>query len=138
MAAEVYKNRQRTSSRGGVLKAEAAYRFACVLRDHGVERFQDLSVVANSAELERDIKAVHGHGSGISLQFFWMLAGTDDLIKPDRMILRFLEQVLGRKVSSQESLSILRTACAVLRADCPGMTPRLLDYKVWEYQRDVE
>ena len=42
MADAVFGNRQRTSSRAGVLKAEAAYRFAAALRVHGVNYFQDL------------------------------------------------------------------------------------------------
>ena len=40
MADTVFVNRQRTSSRGGVLNAEAVYRFASVFCAHGVNFFR--------------------------------------------------------------------------------------------------
>jgi hypothetical protein len=138
MASEVYQNRQRTSSRGGILKAEAVYQFACALRETGVQFFQDLNDAAHNDALDTQVKSIPGQRSGISLQYFWMLAGSDDLIKPDRMILRFLESTLDRPVSMDESLELLRGSCAILRQEYPGMTPRLLDYKVWEHQREQE
>jgi len=48
-ATEVMRNRARTSSRGGILKAEASLRFAEVLQAHGIEVLQDL----------RDWRSVH-------------------------------------------------------------------------------
>jgi hypothetical protein len=137
MAAEIFVNRQRTSSRSGVLKAEAVYRFANVLRAHGVDYFQDLPAAATSLDLERDIRSIPGQGSGISLAYFWMLAGSDNLIKPDRMILRFLESVLARKISSGEAQILLRDSVKRLRALHPRLTPRLLDHEIWKHQRKV-
>jgi hypothetical protein len=105
MADAVFGNRQRTSSRAGVLKAEAAYRFAAALRVHGVNYFQDVPAAADDARLEADIRGIAGQGSGISLRYFFMLAGSDEFIKPDRMILRFLFSALGRQVSPVEAQS---------------------------------
>ena len=65
-----------------------------------------------------------------------MLAGSDELIKPDRMVLRFLEDCLGRPVGADEALSLVAGAVAELKARYPAMTPRLLDHKIWEYQRE--
>lgn len=88
MAADVYRNRQRTSTRGGLLKAEAALRFAQVLQTFGVEYLQDVPKVSNDAAFQAAICAIPGQRSGVSLQYFWMLAGSDAFIKPDRMVTR--------------------------------------------------
>ena len=61
-----------------------------------------------------------------------MLAGSDGLIKPDRMVLRFLEDCLGRLVNAEEALRLCAGAVAELKAQYPAMTPRLLDHKIWE------
>ena len=77
MAAEIYRNRQRTSTKGGILKAEAAALFAQALADHGVDCFQDVSKVQGSEEFEAAIKEIPGQHSGISLRYFYMLAGDE-------------------------------------------------------------
>jgi hypothetical protein len=137
MADRVYRNRQRTSSRGGILKADAVLRFARCLRQYGVATFQDLPRVATHAGFEAEIRAIPGQGSGIALSYFWMLAGSDDLIKPDRMIVRFLSNTLGREVGIGDAQDLLRAASSHLRRKHPLLTPRLLDYVVWKYQREV-
>lgn len=137
MAVAVFGNRQRTSSRSGVLKAEAVYRFACALRAHGIGYFQDAPAAASNVGLEGDILSIPGQGSGISLRYFWMLAGSDDFVKPDRMIRRFLESVLERPISLGEAEVLLRDAAQRLRALHPHLTPRLLDHEVWKHQREV-
>lgn len=137
MAITVFANRQRTSSRSGILKAEAVYRFACALRTHGIDYFQDAPPAAGNVDLERTIRGIPGQGSGISLGYFWMLVGSDEFIKPDRMIRRFLESVLQRPVSSSEAQILLHDAAQRLRALHPHLTPRLLDHEVWKHQREV-
>ncbi len=135
MTGEVFVNRQRTSTRSGILKAEAVLKFAGALRSHGIDYLQDVGDTLPSAALQRAIGAIPGQGSGISLQYCWMLAGSDELIKPDRMVLRFLEDSLGRPVGAEEALNLVAGAVAELKARYPAMTPRLLDHKIWEYQR---
>ncbi|MFZ1986535.1 MAG: hypothetical protein WAU91_19150, partial [Desulfatitalea sp.] len=98
MSRDVFCNRQRTSTKNGILKAEAVGRFAEILRSHGIEYFQNIGTSLPDSSLERDIAKIPGQSSGISLKYFWMLAGSDDLIKPDRMIIRFLQDALGRTV----------------------------------------
>ena len=136
MTSDVFANRQRTSTRNGILKAEAVSMFADTLRSHGIAYLQDIGETLPSAALQQAIALIPGQGSGISLQYFWMLAGSDDLIKPDRMVLRFLRDSLGRPVCADEALRIVAGAVAELKATYPSMTPRLLDHKIWEYQRD--
>ena len=42
-ATDIFANRQRTSARSGILKAEAVYRFAAALREAGVEHISDVN-----------------------------------------------------------------------------------------------
>jgi hypothetical protein len=133
---EVFKNRQRTSTRNGILKTEAVQRFAEVLRKFGVNYFQDIPKVIDSEELEREIRQIPGQKSGISLRYFFMLAGSNDLIKPDRMIQRFIAQALGRAPKLEECQQLLQEASSVLKTKYPQMNPRLLDYQIWSFTRE--
>ena len=86
---------------------------------------------------EAEVQQIPGQKSGIALGYFYMLTGSEDVIKPDRMILRFLEAALGRGVTVPEARMLLAEASRVLEVQYRQMTPRLLDYLIWQYQRDV-
>jgi hypothetical protein len=135
MAATVFCNRHRTSTRGGILKAEAVGRFASILRKHGVNHLQGAVPQKLPALLEEQIRSIPGQGSGISLGYFFMLAGSDELVKPDRMIQRFLASALDRAVGIAEAQPLVSAAARILKTSQSQITPRLLDYKIWEYQR---
>ena len=60
-----------------------------------------------------------------------MLAGNSDFIKPDRMIIRFLESALDKKVQLDEAQELLREASKILRVQYKDMTPRILDHQIW-------
>ena len=64
-----------------------------------------------------------------------MLCGAHDLIKPDRMIYRFLFDALGRTPGPSEAQDLLTDACRLLQASFPALTPRALDGLIWQYQR---
>lgn len=66
-----------------------------------------------------------------------MLAGSESLIKPDRMIIRFISNSLSREIKIEEALSLLQKVSVKLQTEYPRITPRLLDYKIWEYQREI-
>lgn len=128
---EVFKNRQRTSTSNGILKTEAVLRFANVLKDFNVEYLQDLSIIIANTQFEDEIKKIPGQKSGISLSYFFMLAGSSDFIKPDRMIIRFLENALNRKVQLDEAIYLLKETTKDLKNQFPDITPRLLDHQIW-------
>jgi len=132
---KVFQNRQRTSTRNGILKSEAVLRFAKTLQKYRVNYFQDISRVIDDVKFEDDIKTIPGQRSGISLKYFFMLAGSEDLIKPDRWIKQFIENPIKKQVSDQESQWLLSEACEELRLKHPRLTPRLLDHEIWKYQR---
>jgi hypothetical protein len=64
-----------------------------------------------------------------------MLAGDERLVKPDRMILRFLAAALGRNVSAKEAQNLVARACEILVVEHPQLTPRALEHAIWTYQR---
>jgi len=129
MAEKVFNNRHRTSPTNGILKAEAVNLFMKELRFSGINYFQDIDKV--DKDLENRIKSIKGQGSGISLQYFFMLAGNDNFIKPDRMIVRFIERIVNERVKLCDCTYLLKQVSKEL-----GLSPRLLDNAIWNYQRN--
>ncbi|GAA4737003.1 hypothetical protein GCM10023328_16920 [Modestobacter marinus] len=77
------RNRQRTSTRGGVTKADAALRYGRILVDHGVLGVEDLPRLladpASWSRLDRALSRVPGEGQqGARRSHFWSLCGVDD------------------------------------------------------------
>lgn len=135
MAREVYRNLQRTSTRNGILKAEAALRFGQALCDHKVNYFQEVERILGRPQFEHQIQAIPGQGSGISLRYFYMLAGSSNYVKPDRMVERFIRTAIGRTLKPEELHNVLVAVCEHLTEAYPRLTPRALDHVIWTYQR---
>ena len=139
MADAVFRNRQRTSTRSGILKAEATYRFAKTLRQFGIETFADVLKSGLRNDLREAIKTIPGQGSGLSYAYFLILAGNQDGVKPDRMVTRFVANALGvRSVAPELAEELVRKASTMLRPDFPALVPSSLDNKIWKYQRTQE
>jgi hypothetical protein len=138
MADEVFQNRQRTSTRNGILKADAVYRVSKLLHYFQVEYLQDVQKILADPLFEAAYKAIPGQTSGISLRYFYMLVGSEDFIKPDRMIARFLEAATHRTMTTPQMHDILTGVVKLLSKDYPELTPRRLDHMIWRYQRDVD
>ena len=66
-----------------------------------------------------------------------MLAGGEDFIKPDRMIIRFVESVIQEKVDSDKTYSLILDALTILKKEFPALTPRMLDHEIWKYQQNL-
>lgn len=135
-AANVLHNRMRTSSKSGVLKAQAALDYAKVLRNYGIEQIAQVLTNPQLAQLELDLRQVHGQSSGISTDYFLMNAGDTNRVKPDRWVIGFLEEVLKRSISQAEAQSLFREVSPQLTTEYPGVTPRALDLAVWEWKSD--
>ena len=136
MANKVFRNRQRTSTRSGILKAEATYRFAKALQQFGIETFADVLKAGLQNDLRRAIKAIPGQGSGVSYAYFLILAGNENGVKADRMVTRYVADALGvRNVAPENAEQLVRQASTVLRAEFPRLVPSGLDNKIWKYQR---
>jgi len=135
-AKTILANRQRTSTRNGISKSEAVLRFAQVLQAHKVEYLQDVEAIQGKESFEKAVKEIPGQGSGITIRYFYMLAGSDDFVKPDRMVLGFLKEQTGRSCNPDQAQELLGRAANALRIEYPYMTPKLLDNLIWMYQRE--
>jgi hypothetical protein len=133
---EVYCNRQRTSTRNGILKSEAVFRFSHTLANLRVDYFQDIDGVVGNSDFGEQIMSIPGQRSGISLNYFYMLAGSEDYIKPDRMMSRFISSAINRTLNAEECQKIIVEAHKILVHEFPQLTLRLLDYQIWQYQRE--
>lgn len=138
MAEEVFLNRQRTSTHNGILKADAVYRVSKLLHDFQVEFLQDVQRILGDPDFEAKFQSIPGQTSGISLRYFYMLVGSEDFIKPDRMIARFLEAATHRTMTATEMHAVLVGVVKLLSTDHPQLTPRRLDHMIWSYQRQAE
>lgn len=139
MAETVFRNRQRTSTRSGILKAEATYRFTKTLQRFGIETFADVLKSGLRNDVRQEIKSIPGQGTGLSYAYFLILAGNQDGVKADRMVTRFVANALGvRSVAPEIAEQLVRNACASLRLDFPALVPSSLDNKIWNYQRTQE
>ena len=135
----VFQNRQRTSPTSGILKA-GAVRVACdVLLKHGISDFEQVSEDSLN-DVQPDFLKIKGQGSGISFKYFCMLAGNENLVKPDRMICRFIETALSLPNTPlpEQAESYFFDAYNRLKLDNPKLTPRILDYILWDYQRGAD
>lgn len=135
LAQTLYQNRQRTSTCNGILKAKAAQEFGQVLQANHVEYLQDVDKIVGQAAFERAIQQIPGQRSGISLRYFYILVGSSEHVKPDRMVMRFLFAATGCSVGVAEAENNIRQACTILRQEYPELTPALLDNMIWRYQQ---
>ena len=136
LATSVFKNKQRTSSVSGILKAEAVMHFLRELSNEGINYFQDLENI--SPNFESKIKEIKGQKSGISLQYFYMLAGNDKLIKPDRMVIRYIESIVKQQIPQKYCQIILEKISLKLEVSGINISPRALDNAIWNYQRNIK
>ena len=129
----IFQNHQRTSSRNGILKAEAVLRFSRVLQKYGVETLADMASKGLPLQAEAEIMSIPGQKSGLSLRYLYMLSGDDSQSKPDRHVMRFLKEHTGQDYSIQKAQDLLTEAAEMLRGKYPQMSVRLLDYSIWNY-----
>ncbi|MFZ5564156.1 MAG: hypothetical protein ACOZBW_08880 [Thermodesulfobacteriota bacterium] len=135
VAVKLFGNRQRTSPKNGILKAEAVHKFTKILLLHHVNYFQDVPAVIQNMIFESDIKSIPGQTYGTSLKYFFMLAGEKNKIKPDRMIRRFLERIINGDLKQQPPEKWLSQALQILNKTYPKLTLRELDHEIWKYER---
>lgn len=94
---------------------------------------QSLKKFIESSEFEKDIKGkfrTEKHSIGVTL-FQWLrLRVGIETVKPDVHILRFVSNVLGRKITRNEAVAGLLYVAAKTNRE-----PALLDSAIWNYQK---
>ncbi len=106
-------------------------RVAHTLLEHDVHRVGDLHELfvdaARFNQLEARLRQVPANGAGdVRLGYLWMLTGQDDLVKPDRMVLRWLTRHSRTPVDPATARDLLAAVAQVV-----GCTPWELDHAVW-------
>jgi len=139
-ATEIVHNRQRTSTRSGILKAEAVLRFARVLFAHGIEFFQDIerAVHDHGLQIQTEIRAIPGQSKGISLRFFYALIGEEQFIIPTLWLHRYLRRVCGHEFTDAQVRETIARVVDNLRGRYPHLTPRRMDNFIWNFERARE
>jgi hypothetical protein len=131
--ADSVANRQRTSTRNGVLKAEAVRRVADVLRDAGLSTPAQVRAASETqlTALRAAWTQVPGQGSGLSLDAFLMGCGRGG-VKADRMVRRFVAQALD---TTEQKVAPARAAALVTEAARRyGVQARRLDAAIWDLE----
>ena len=124
-----------SSKNGGVLKASLVGQFAAVLKGEGIETFQDLRAFANQEVVDEKLSCLPALKSKVAIRYFRMLAGDDEQVKPDRMVLRFIAEATGKNVTPDVAALLIQESCNILKSTFPALSPRLLDHEIWKYQR---
>lgn len=137
---ETTKNRQNTSTRGGIRKADAVLRYAEVLREHGLLTLDDarrlLTDTVRLDAAESALRKVPGEGgAGVRRGYLWMLIGHQDTVKPDRMVLRWLARH-GAETTPDSARLLLRDIAQVLSEETGRViTAWEVDHAIWQAAR---
>lgn len=130
---KVFDNRQRTSATSGILKSEAVLRAAKLMAKFGINSMADAGHIDDPV-FEAEFCEIPGQKSGISLRYLRMLVGSENEIKPDRQIIRFIAAATGREPKVDECHPLLVEVCRALSSEYPNLKPRTLDNLIWQYQ----
>lgn len=134
LAENIFKNRQRTSTTNGILKADAVMQFIKVLEAHGIETNEDLLIYKDRYKLMYDVRNIKGQGKGLTFDYVLMLAGDVDTFKPDRHIINFFSIYFGIKDTSNKNIEALfRKQLKIVKNEYPNINVRTLDGVIWLY-----
>lgn len=134
LANDVFKNRQRTSTTNGVLKAAAVKQIINIFDDNGIQTKKDLLHHKNIKDVERQVRTVKGQGTGVSFDYIMMHAGDENRFKPDRHIYTFFEKILGYgKLTETKLEQVFFEELAKVKEVYPFFTARSLDSLIWGY-----
>jgi hypothetical protein len=133
----VFNNRQRTSPTNGIPKAEAVVQVMEILKKFHIETKEDVNKLTNP-DIEHEVRKIPGQTSGISFKYFLMLSGIEGYVKPDRMIIKFIETSANVKIKQEDCQPILQSALTRLSQQGFNLTLRELDNLIWNYQRALK
>lgn len=131
---EVLKNKNRTSSNNGILKADACYQIAKIMQKRNINTLNDFKNYTDKQGLNKEILQVKGQGSGIMLKYLYMLTGDESLVKPDRWIERYIQEVFPEVKNQQDIQETMQKTVNYLKPEYPNLTVGKLDGMIWKYQ----
>ena len=104
-----------------------------MLQAYGIETLAHFREKGLPSGAETEIMQIPGQRSGLSLRYFYMLAGDDSFAKPDRHVLRFIKKYAGVDLGIQGAQELLQKTVHELSLKHPNVTVRLLDYAIWDH-----
>jgi hypothetical protein len=112
-----------------------------VFDEHGVRTLADVEALmlecARLEHLDAELKRLPGEGrAGVRRGYLWMLADSDDLVKPDRMVLSALRHH-GVHPTAGEAGALLRAAAVRFRTGPAPFTAWDLDHALWRDRRQL-
>lgn len=135
-------NWQNTSTRGGIRKADAVLRHIAAFRAHGVSDLADAIALFGDEQrfvaVNTDLRRIPGEGiHAVRRDYLWMLIGQDDLIKPDRMVLRWFKHhgVIVDPPGARDLIAALVPAVSA-RLQRP-VTAWEIDHALWNAGRGI-
>ena len=135
-------NRQNTSTRGGIRKADAVLRHIDVFRADGVTGLADAIALFRDEErfaaVNTDLRKIPGEGAhAVRRDYLWMLIGQDDLIKPDQMVLRWFKHhgVIADPPGARDLIAALVPAVSA-KLQRP-VTAWEIDHSLWNAGRGM-
>ncbi len=99
--------------------------------DHDIDTVEDLVAMVRASPTSNPIHhawtKLPSQRSGVTYSYLMLLAGLPS-VKPDRMVLRFLTEVLGADVTltTDHAFELVMAA-----ADALDASPRTLDHAIW-------
>lgn len=139
-AADLFDNRGYANPRASkrILKATLLREIATLFCRRGIDVFQDFNGYSDPKALDQELTSLPAMSRGVILRYLRMLAGDENQVKPDRMILRFIGAALSREVKPDEAVQLIReTADLLKRSGYYNMNPRVLDNFIWRHQSSI-
>lgn len=131
-AKDILQCNNKTAGANPIIKSQAVYEFAKLLKDNDIEYFDDFNSV-DIGIVEKELLKIHGQGQAV-VRYFFMLCGNDSFCKYDRHIQNFLEEINADVKNADEAQALLESIAKELKKDYPTITVRLLDHLIWNYQ----
>ena len=136
---KVFCNRQRTSSKGGILKSEAVRSVLNILYTFGIETKTDLLNFNNLDAVESEIRKIKGQTTGITFDYIMMHAGDNNRYKRDRQITNFFDIYLGYGKLDEHALRVaFKEQFLIVKEKYPTFTIKSLDNLIWNFIRTRE
>lgn len=129
-------SRHRTSTRSGILKADAALQYAATIRESADTLDEAMQLIGTAERLDAvnaQLSKVPGEGQDeVRRGYLWMLVGDADAIKPDRMVLRWFEAQGVHTPSPVEARQLVGEIVTLINTQPDS--PRN-DYTAWEIDK---
>ena len=122
------------SRKGSVLKADAAIAVAKTLVAEGISTRDDFVKRAHEPDVEKKVRDLPGIGIAC-WRYLLNLSGAET-VKPDTMILRWLNGTLGEQHSPEAAARIIEDATALLQDEGIDVTVRQIDHLIWRTQSE--